>query len=80
MRISIRSLATAALLAIVIMGSSRSASAQLPLPGQGNVPNTGPAVSPYLNLLRRGTSPGVNYYGIVKPQLDMQNALRGLQG
>ncbi len=29
-----------------------------------------PLVSPYINLLRRGSDPGVNYYGIVRPLND----------
>jgi hypothetical protein len=36
-----------------------------------------PTFSPYLNLLRSGTSPAINYYGIVRPEqrfLQSQNA------
>ena len=46
--------------------------------GAGPAPSR-PAVSPYLNLLRPGNSPGVNYYGLVRPQLELQNGLRNLQ-
>jgi hypothetical protein len=37
--------------------------------------------SPYLNLLRTGSPYGVagNYYGLVRPQLDAQNAFQNLQ-
>jgi hypothetical protein len=35
-------------------------------------------VSPYLNLFRGG-NPAVNYYGLVRPQVDTQNALQRLQ-
>jgi hypothetical protein len=38
-----------------------------------------PAVSPYLNLLRRGTIPGVNYYGLVRPEMEMRRNLQSLQ-
>jgi protein involved in polysaccharide export with SLBB domain len=38
-----------------------------------------PALSPYLNLLRTGSSPVVNYYGLVRPQQQTQNALQALQ-
>lgn len=31
-----------------------------------------PAVSPYINLLRRGNSAGVNYFGLVRPEVDAQ--------
>ncbi len=37
-----------------------------------------PTVSPYLNLLRPG-SPAVNYYGIVRPQIDFERQLDALQ-
>jgi len=32
-----------------------------------------------LNLQRRGTSAGINYYGLVRPQLEFRNAYQGLQ-
>lgn len=35
--------------------------------------------SPYLNLLQPGST-AVNYYGLVRPQVQMGNALMGLQG
>src|SRR5438128_1921378 len=38
-----------------------------------------PTVSPYLNLLRPNTAPGINYYGLVRPQNDVNNALGRLQ-
>ncbi len=31
-----------------------------------------PAVSPYINLLRRGSDPAINYFGIVRPIVDQQ--------
>jgi hypothetical protein len=37
-----------------------------------------PTVSPYLNLLRGG-DPGVNYYGVVRPQMETRGALLQLQ-
>lgn len=42
-------------------------------------PQNRPAVSPYLNLLRPGNSAGVNYYGLVRPQLEFRNNLQNLQ-
>ncbi len=39
-----------------------------------------PSFSPYLNLLRQGNSAGVNYYGLVRPQIQAQNSLNNLQG
>lgn len=47
------------------------AGARCQLPQPGWTPNTpGPTVSPYLNLLRPGNSPAINYYGLVRPQFD----------
>jgi len=40
---------------------------------------TTPPVSPYINLLRRGSPAAVNYYGIVRPEFQFQNALQNLQ-
>jgi hypothetical protein len=37
-----------------------------------------PPVSPYLNL-NRGGSPGVNYFGLVRPQENMTTAIQQLQ-
>jgi hypothetical protein len=39
-----------------------------------------PAVSPYINLLRTGSSPGINYYGIVRPEVAFANSIYKLQG
>jgi hypothetical protein len=56
-----------------------TASAQPPL---GPRPLTGvntPPVSPYLNLLRPGTSPAINYYGLVRPEMNVLNSMQALQ-
>lgn len=37
-----------------------------------------PAVSPYLNLLRRDQPAALNYYNLVRPQLDFTNAINRL--
>jgi hypothetical protein len=42
-------------------------------------PNTRPPFSPYLNLNRRGTSPAINYYGLVRPQLTYNASIAQLQ-
>lgn len=49
---------------------------QLPRPQQNQFQR--PAVSPYLNLARPG-NPGVNYYGLVRPQVDFNQQLQYLQ-
>jgi hypothetical protein len=38
-----------------------------------------PAVSPILNILRPGNSAGVNYYGLVRPQMEFRNNIQDLQ-
>jgi hypothetical protein len=45
----------------------------------GGVAPPRPVYSPYLNLARRDVPPGVNYYGLVRPQLATQNNLQALQ-
>ena len=37
-----------------------------------------PAVSPYLNLIRTGSDPGINYYGLVRPQIGFRRDILGL--
>src|SRR5437879_2241913 len=54
------------------------AEAQFAGPPQVN-PFGRPAVSPYLNLQRGGINPGVNYYGLVRPQIDTSRSLQQLQ-
>ncbi len=39
-----------------------------------------PVYSPYLNLLRSGSSPVNNYYGLVRPQIDFNQSIQNLQG
>jgi len=38
-----------------------------------------PTVSPYLNLLRRGQSPALNYYNLVRPQNQFYQSIQQLQ-
>jgi hypothetical protein len=58
---------------------------QVPLQPGISAPMQGPAVSPYLNLLRNNAGFGgsalgaINYYGIVRPEFSYYNALGGLQ-
>lgn len=39
-------------------------------------PANRPAVSPYINLIRGGSTAGVNYYGLVRPEVDFRNAIQ----
>ena len=66
---------------MLILGWAGSAVAQ-----SGRMPNTGPggpparpSFSPYLNLTRPGGSPGLNYYGLVRPQNQADQSIQQLQ-
>ncbi len=69
-------------LAILVMCTSW-ASAQYPArplggaadPGFGQ---SGPTVSPYINLLRSNSSTLANYYGLVRPELQVRQQVGGL--
>jgi hypothetical protein len=63
------------LFVLAIAGSSASAQYMQPRPpGYGS-----PPVSPYLQLLRRNESTASNYFGIVRPTIDLRNSVTGLQ-
>jgi hypothetical protein len=47
--------------------------------GGGIGSGAGSVGSPYLNLLRGGSGAAINYYGIVRPQQNLQMSLQGLQ-
>ena len=55
------------------------ADAQPPLPG-GSFGAPRPTFSPYLNLNRAGSSTALNYYGIIRPELQFRQSLSNLQG
>src|SRR5690349_19265376 len=64
---------TVACCAVVAMvGTARAQS-------QGVPSNSRPTVSPYLNLNRRGASPGINYYNLVRPQTEFYSSIQQLQ-
>lgn len=56
----------------LILASADSARAQ---PGAPR-----PTFSPYLNLTRPGGTPALNYYGLVRPELQFRQSIQGLQG
>jgi hypothetical protein len=58
--------------------SAGSARAQFYTPPQVN-PFYRPPVSPYLNLMRPGTPGGINYYGLVRPQLQFSTGLQRVE-
>jgi hypothetical protein len=65
-----------------------TAAAQPPRPGgYGPPPPPGgayysrpPAFSPYLNLLRGGGSATLNYYGLVRPEMQFRQSIQNLAG
>jgi hypothetical protein len=57
------------------------AAAQPPAKPPFGRPPSGPTVSPYLNLTRRGTgNAAINYFGIVRPQQQFYREVRQLEG
>jgi hypothetical protein len=50
-----------------------------PLPGTYPGSYGNPTLSPYLNLLRTGGAPAINYYGLVRPQQAYYNAFTTLE-
>jgi hypothetical protein len=69
----------AVILGALVFLTGRPAGGQGPGYGPGFGPYRSPPVSPYLNLLRAGASPGINYYDLVRPQLAFSSAIQGLQ-
>ncbi len=63
------------LAAIFVVGLSAARGPAQYVPG--SAPGRRPALSPYLNLDRPG-NPGINYYGLVRPQFQVQGALQKL--
>jgi hypothetical protein len=63
---------------LVVLGTSRPARAQYnpAVRAPGTLP---PIFSPYLNLNRPGESPGINYYGLVRPEIYARNSITNLQ-
>lgn len=62
-------LACAVGLALACSGSARA---------QPGAPR--PTFSPYLNLTRPGGTPALNYYGLVRPELQFRQSIQNLQG
>src|SRR5262249_5946387 len=71
-----RTLTSAALFVVALVATP--AHAQYPL-GPATGPGYNPPVSPYLNLVRRGTDPAINYFGLVRPEIAFQRSISSLQ-
>jgi hypothetical protein len=59
---------------VLLLGPVAAVRAQPP----GGVP-VGPAFNPYMNLLRRNNPTYLNYYGLVRPQLEFRQSIQGLR-
>jgi hypothetical protein len=64
--------------AVLALGTRLDAQPQI---GTYNTPvvNPRPVVSPYLNLNHGVGNPAVNYYGLVRPQIENHQAIQNLQ-
>ncbi|HET6575737.1 MAG TPA: hypothetical protein VFG68_19205 [Fimbriiglobus sp.] len=69
-------LASCALAVATVCGPIGPASAQVSGPVG---PVARPTFSPYLNLLRQDNPTYLNYYGLVRPQLDFRQSLQNLR-
>jgi hypothetical protein len=68
-----------ALIALALVLAAGTVYAQPPVTPQAPTqPYSPPVFSPYLNLLNRG-NPAINYYGIVRPEVQAQQQLQRLQ-
>lgn len=67
-------------LVLAVAGGAAAQPPGLPgRPGAPGVPAGRPTFSPYLNLLRQNNPAYLNYYGLVRPQLNLQQSIQGLQ-
>jgi hypothetical protein len=65
------------LVVLVGFGALEVVAQNLPTQPTGQPPYR-PPVSPYINLLRRGGNPAINYYGLVRPQIEFSREIRRL--
>ncbi len=65
---------------LLVLAAAHEAPAQYPGSlAPGYAPNqSGPTFSPYLNLLRRDSSPAINYYGLVRPEQQFRSTMQNL--
>jgi hypothetical protein len=64
-------------LVLILSGAANGQFPGPPQPGQN--PALRPPVSPYINILRSGNSPAINYYGVVRPEVNFSGSLFQLQ-
>ncbi|HUQ72374.1 MAG TPA: hypothetical protein VM165_22800 [Planctomycetaceae bacterium] len=77
----VRGALTAGALVMIALSSPLSGSAQPPGGSVGRNPISRPTVSPYLNLLNNGgRNPGLNYFNLVRPEQQFQQANKQFSG
>jgi hypothetical protein len=62
------------LIGLFTVGQASAQFGQTPYSRPGTSPYANPSISPYLNLTRGGSA-ALNYYNLVRPQVDFTNAL-----
>ena len=67
-----------ALIAMALTIAASAAQAEQPIVQPTRPNNTPPVLNPYLNMLRGG-NPAINYYGLVRPQMQQGQQLQMLQ-
>lgn len=65
----------ASLVLVVIFAPCAGAQYSSPIIKKSPPPQR-PAISPYVNLLRRNNSPAFNYFTLVRPEIDFRNQLQ----
>src|SRR5712692_5110907 len=84
-RLIIAAIASVGVAGLVTGGPAKAQAVRPPVPSAANPygpyanPYGSPGISPYLNLLRFGGNPAVNYYGLVRPQQAYNYALTSLE-
>jgi hypothetical protein len=68
-----------AAVAVVLLGSTLMSPVRAQIPRGPSGYRRTPAFSPYLNLNRRGVNPAINYYGLVRPEIEFRNSIQNLQ-
>lgn len=68
----------ASVLAVIATLSLKTGDLAAQPPAPGGQFSRPPAFSPYLNLLRSGGSPTLNYFGLVRPEMQFRQAIQTL--
>ncbi len=78
-RFVLAAMGTLAILLAAARPSAAQAPFQNPFPNPIQPPTRTPPVSPFINLFRAGNSAAINYYGLVRPEIEFRNSYQRLQ-